>query len=471
MNMPLPIDALPDLVQWSEGMLLSPQHLQQNDLYWQEQLRWRFAQAVPHSWGLAALEFDVNKLQECKLRVTRLECLLPDGTPVVFPGRTQALEIDFTQALAGPAKSVRLSVVLPAGSSASTGRDGSARRYDAVQGEMTLDENLGVGLVAVDRLVPRVALWAGSDVPAKYVACPLLEVSRNANSRAVEVGSYHPPMLRWQAADALGRLSLRRRLQIVGDALWSKLRELAGHRADDGPDDGSSVSRTALEAARRLATVLPHFTLLASRPEARPAEVYDSLAQVVGAMAGFGLNPIPPVLDAYQHDNCEPQFRRALDYVVRKLSYIVTNYEFLEFERQGDRFSRRLPNDAGGEIVVELRLPEGRAVAQSDRDALELWLRDACIASQDLLADARRSRVSARPRPMGAEEIARRNLRAGGALFAIDNESFELDGKGRVPLLQPGQPLVIDGYAGGRGLAPDAILLYSPKRAGGRSHA
>jgi type VI secretion system protein ImpJ len=465
-------EGLPDLVQWSEGMLLSPQHLQQNDLYWQEQMRYRLAQLAPDAWGLSMLKLDTNSLHEGKVRVLGLECLMPDGSPVVFPGSfTAALEIDIAKQLAQEPKGVRISLVMPARSAASTRRDASLRRYDLVQGTYAIDENTGVGTVPVDRLRPRISLWAGGGIPAQYVVCPLLDVTRNSVSRAVETSSYHPPMLQWQAADALGRLSLRRRLSIVSDALWSKLRELAGNRTDDGPDD-SMAARAATESARRLAAVLPNFTLLCSRPQARPIEVYDSLAQVAGAMAGFGLNPIPPLLDPYQHGNCEPQFRRALDYVVRKLSYINTAYDFAEFEQNGGRFTRQLPADTAGEIVVELRLPEGRTAAQSDRIALERWLKDACIASEELLDDALRTRVSARPRMLGADEIARRGMRAGGVLFAIDNEPFDLEGKGRQSLLQPGRVLVIDGYAGGTGLQPAAILLYQPKRnAAGPSHA
>lgn len=462
-------EGLPDLVQWAEGMLLSPQHLQQNDLYWQEQLRYRLAQGVPNAWGVSVLEIDTNKLQEGTLRVLRLECVMPDGTPLVFPGSyVDALEINLSKELAQEPKGVRVSLLLPARSAASTRRDASLKRYDLVQGAYAIDENTGVGTVPVDRLRPRIALCATRAIAAQYVACPLLEVLRNSSSRAVELGSYHPPMLRWQAADVLGRLSLRRRLQIVNDALWAKLRELAGNRGDDGAgeDAGSNPERAALESARRLAAVLPQFALLCSRPEARPMQVYDSLAQVVGAMAGFGLNPIPPLLDAYRHEQCEPQFRRALDYVVRKLSYIHSNGAFLAFEQDGRRFSRLLPNDCGNEVVVELRLADGRAASQSDRLALLRWLQDACIASAKVHDDALRSRVSARPRLLDGDELARRKLPASSALFAIDNAHFDLPGQGRLALLQAGQTLVIEGYAEGGGLQPAAILLHQARRVG-----
>ena len=460
-------EGLPELVQWAEGMLLSPQHLQQDNLYWQEQMRYRLAQLVPNAWGLSRLEIDATKLQEGTLRVLRLECLMPDGTPVVFPGSfVDGLEINVSRELAQDPKGVRVSLLVPARSAASTRRDASLKRYDLVQGAYAIDENTGVGTVPVDRLRARLSLCAGHAIAAQYVACPLLEVVRNSSSRVVELGSYHPPMLCWQAADVLGRLSLRRRLQIVNDALWAKLRELCGHRGDDGPSDDSASNgtRAALEGARRLAAVLPQFALMSSRPEARPMEVYDSLAQVVGAMAGFGVNPIPPLLDAYQHQHCEPQFRRALDYVVRKLSYINTSGAYLEFKQDANRFSRPLPADTGNEIVVELRLPDGRAASQDDRTALERWLKDACIASADLVGDALRARVSARPRLLDADDMARRKLHANGALFAIDNESFELIGKGRQTLMQAGQTLVIDGYPDGAGLKPAAIFLYQARR-------
>ena len=40
-------DSLPDAVQWSEGMLFSPQHLQRADASWEQQLRHRLAQTAP----------------------------------------------------------------------------------------------------------------------------------------------------------------------------------------------------------------------------------------------------------------------------------------------------------------------------------------------------------------------------------------------------------------------------------------
>lgn len=460
-------EGLPDMVQWTEGMLLSPQHLQQNDLYWQEQVRFRLQQTLRDSWGLIALELDPVKFKAGVVSVRRLECVLPDGTPVTFPGSyTGALEVDVTKSVPQAPSSLRISLVLPARSAAATRRDASLRRYDPVPGAMAIDENTGIGQVPVDRLRPRISLWAGGTIPAQYVACPLFEMARRTDSQAIEFRPYQPPLLRWGGGDFLQKTGLSWRLRNLNDVLWGKLRELAGTRGDDdGPDDDALCgmdARRHVEMARSLAAVLPQFGLLVNRTEAPPVAVYDALAAVVGAMASFGSNPVPPVLDAYQHDNCEPQFRRALDYVVRKLRFINTSYELLAFQQTAPhRFERVLPAD-GGELVIELRAPDGRAMGQLDQAALATWLAEACIAGQDQLADAQRARMSARPRLLTAEDVARRNLRPGGALFVIENDYLR-DG-GQQPLFAPGRPLVIEGWRDGKGLQPASILLYQQRK-------
>jgi hypothetical protein len=55
-------DFLPDAVQWSEGMLLSPQHFQQNDIHAQALMHQRFTGAVPYGWGLRHLRIDPVRL-------------------------------------------------------------------------------------------------------------------------------------------------------------------------------------------------------------------------------------------------------------------------------------------------------------------------------------------------------------------------------------------------------------------------
>jgi type VI secretion system protein ImpJ len=81
-----------DRVIWREGMLISPQHLQQQELFEEQCLHERLAAATPLSWGVQAVEFDAGALKSGRLELTRCESVMPDGTDLrgkpAAPSRT-----------------------------------------------------------------------------------------------------------------------------------------------------------------------------------------------------------------------------------------------------------------------------------------------------------------------------------------------------------------------------------------------
>ena len=74
----------PQRVVWSEGMLVSPQHMQQQDLYHERLLDERVAALAPYRWGVVAAEIDPGALGTDQLRVTKFVGVLPDGAFVAF---------------------------------------------------------------------------------------------------------------------------------------------------------------------------------------------------------------------------------------------------------------------------------------------------------------------------------------------------------------------------------------------------
>ena len=75
---------------WSEGMLLSPQHLQQQDLYHEQLLDLRLRALSSTPWGLRALGLDLAALASGSLELTAFSGVLPDGTPLHFDHQTPA---------------------------------------------------------------------------------------------------------------------------------------------------------------------------------------------------------------------------------------------------------------------------------------------------------------------------------------------------------------------------------------------
>jgi type VI secretion system protein ImpJ len=75
---------VPHRVVWSEGLLVSPQHLQQADLYHERLLDVRLAALTPQTWGILSLELDLGALQADQFRMSRFVGILPDGLHLGF---------------------------------------------------------------------------------------------------------------------------------------------------------------------------------------------------------------------------------------------------------------------------------------------------------------------------------------------------------------------------------------------------
>jgi type VI secretion system protein ImpJ len=66
-------------VLWTKGVLLTPQHLQTQDRFLEDQLRFRLAALVPYGWGVHRLQIDRAALAGGLLSVTRAAAIFPDG--------------------------------------------------------------------------------------------------------------------------------------------------------------------------------------------------------------------------------------------------------------------------------------------------------------------------------------------------------------------------------------------------------
>ena len=67
-------------IVWQEGMLLRPQHLQQQDRYYQQQTRHLLQTSVPNNWGFFEIAIDQQYLMMGKIVISHAAGILPDGT-------------------------------------------------------------------------------------------------------------------------------------------------------------------------------------------------------------------------------------------------------------------------------------------------------------------------------------------------------------------------------------------------------
>ncbi|ALU89504.1 type VI secretion protein [Herbaspirillum rubrisubalbicans M1] len=459
---------LPDAVQWSEGMLLGPQHMQQNDIYWQEHLRHRLACIAPHFWGVRHLAV---QLVRDTIVVSELECVLPNGVTLCHPGNfirqpDPLLQLDVSACRAGEPP-MRLWLMVPERSQAAARQTDPGRRYDSQVGLMTADENTGDGDIPVGRLQLRYELVLSRTNPAPgQGACPLLEVTRDAQG-LLRIDDYLPPMTCLSASSHLGTASLLSQLNARHERWWSQAQQLANEASGYGLDGKlNSAGLRNQMVARHLGGALPSLSALlhaASHPE----RLYQCLAEVVGHVAQFATSPLPLKMSPYQHDDCLAQFRAALRYIDETLAAEMdrvqqdrlraprAEYEVIAFQAQEHGgFSCKLPPQIDNDLIIEIKPRDGQSSADVGR-----WLKQADIAGISLIPQLQRQRVpGARVRPLDKDEVTRQQLPALADLFVVENRVVDLADTGRSKLFAAEQSLFIQGHAGPH--TPAAIFLY-----------
>jgi type VI secretion system protein ImpJ len=467
---------LPDSVQWSEGMLLSPQHFQQNDIYWHSHLRHRMQALTPHYWGLQHMDYS---LTDELISIRTLKCILSDGLAFDYPGNdypgkysrkeSELLELKVGALCTVGAAPVRVWLWVRTRGPGAARQNDNERRYNSIGDLPTADENTGDGMLPIERLQVHAELYIGDAPPPSESAMPLLELRRGVN-REIVVTQYHPPLLHLAASDFHQNNSLQQLLNKLHDQLWSKAKQLAGP-ADDAQSGQehnlSDESRQHLTAARHLCSSLPQLAL-ALDPLTHPCQAYQAVAQVVGQVACIGTNPMPLQMKPYRHDNCLPQFQAAIDYIDAKLALVDTAYEslpFARFDKHDSRqahqqfacFARRLQAGMDDNLIVELKTREGQTNAQ-----MLSWLQNAIIASEALMPQLLRSRLQgAQVRALNANEIKQHQLRPQAALFMLQNQSTVPHEGGLLPAFAAEQSLLIQGKKDAN--LPDAIILYRKK--------
>ena len=457
---------LPDAVQWSEGMLLSPQHFQQNDIHAQAMLHQRLSSLAPHSWGIRHLQLDTPRLADGLIKVIECDAVMPDGLPLVFrsvsAGFDLSLAVEARFGADGAPAPNRVYLAVPPRAGALDVPSTTIRRYENLPGKKTLDEVTGIGDVVVERQRARIELFAEKDLPSGYHAVQVLEVVRDAYGKVALTG-YHPPMFRIGASAFLGAQGLLQQFAALRNEMWEKLRELTGSGVEDAPESIAVLGEEArmhLRVAREVAGCLPLIDTVLFDPLSSPAQAWWAMAQIVGRMAAVGGNPRPLSMDPYRHLDCFPQFQTALAFVRRKLALINTDWDSPEFVRVGDgTYQRRLPEDSPQTVYLELRKREGQTANE-----LQTWLCEARIASEELLPVLRQRRLpGASVRVLSAREVAGLGLRADALICAVSSQRLEMP-QGQVDSFRAGRAMVVQGDALH---APAAIILHHRKRAGG----
>ena len=403
---------LPEAIQWHEGMLLAPQHLQEMTARSEALLNYHLQTAGPYHWGIRHLKIDPVLLIEGMLRVLDLEAIMPDGLVVYHDQNREPLEIDLTAQMDALAqKPIMVHLVVPRRKRGEGLVKGPLARYDSIEGWPVVDENTGDTEVTIPRLVPRTSLLLDDKPPQKYVALPLAQVSyRNETYQTTD---YLPPMLQVTKSSPIGQLC---------ESVSKRLREKAVFLAEKISSPGAAVrGPQTLEdkfLVRAMVAALPAFEAVLHTDSPHPYPLYVMLCHIVGNLAALGAGLVPPVLSPYRHEDVRSSFEEAKAFLFRMIDEgILESHSAVPFDPEEGTFRLKLKR----EWVAEKLLIGVRGRTGAREEDLAHWMSESLIGSVNRIESLKERRIlgAAREQVGGAEDLMPAR---GMLLYAVIND-------------------------------------------------
>jgi len=428
---------LPNPICWHEGMLLSPQHFQQNHFYWEEQLRQQLSLINPAYWGIAQLSLDRGALLEGQVVINHLVAVMPDGLLVdhlASKDNPLTLTLDFKPGQG--AQTIQLAVPIQVPGSASERAE--IQRYSSRSDHPRVDENTGENELIMPRLYPQLSLQSGDQVSSRYVGLPLFRVIKPEGGHPQLDPDYAPPLLsiaadhfRHAGETSSACRSLQQRCQALALTIRHKARQLAG-LSEDGESLGYNITRRHHRWIRAMVQELAALEQLADTAETPPAALYRGLIRMAGPISELDPGSIPPRFPIYNHDNALPGFDKVMSYILQQVERVNLNYTSLGFDEEQEGVFTLNYDKAweGKDLLIELRPASG-----SSREGAIRWLAACRIASVTVHKELMQRRL------LGASAVQIESDEKSGIVPANGNVLFRI--KANKTLIRPGAKLAI----------------------------
>ena len=406
---------LTDRIQWHEGMLLTPQHFQQEGARIDALVAWQSVATNPYGWGARSLVIDEALLTSGLLRVLSLDAILPNGMAVSFDAeRAQGLTLELDLApYAGAMEQQDLSVYLVVGKTRSLREPGQPTMFRGIESALVEDEVSQALAADLPRMAINLALAAGPVPSAAYTYLRLMTLKKD--NEIVRRGQALPAMLEVPADSAV-----RQRAQLLAAHMRSKAVFLARQTAQ--PSSRLEDRLNLLEQKARLSSLilnLPVLEALLRSPVVQPLPLYLALCAQLGPLATLRPGAVPVLPPPYEHADSYPAFDAVLGALADLVEEVSQEWKTCTFGFDSQAFSLAVqPEWVGTRLVVGLR-------GQPERE-LTQWMAGAVIGSRTVWTSLSDRRVlgAGRTRIDDAPELGLRSS-SGYTLFAVEvSDSF-----------------------------------------------
>ena len=383
------IAPIPDQVQWFEGMLLSPQHFQQNNIYLESTLFHQLQRTNPFYWGVCELEIDQDAVAYDQLLINKVQAVMPDGTVVKHAvSKQQIMEAEGIQQLSlqlsdipdiEPQKPFFVHLAVPTLSDGSASdADSELKRYDSVNVGQVMDQNDVQNKIDLVRLRTRLHLLVDSQLSPNFSTFPIAKLEKTYDG-SFQVLSYTPPVLYIPKTDAPYQVRLGRD---IGELLAELRTKATGLRNffTDTQGQGSVVGALQKQRIHYLTANLPVVEVLLASQMAHPQQLYLALLHLAGNMAIIHPDLLPPPFSEYKHNDIDATFKGLFSFIRDITESIRLDFTCIPFElNEEQEYSIALDQlPENGVFHISLKQAQG-----SSPDKLKMWLDSAMIATEN----------------------------------------------------------------------------------------
>ncbi len=426
-------------IQWHEGMLLSPQHFQQEAARVDSLMSSQLLRSQPRAWGIASLSVSEAALASQQFEVEQLEAILPDGTLVSWPnGLSRPLRLDL-KPFAEQLEQGTLPVYLALASRRGLPDGERLGRFEPLVFAPIEDEVSNAEPVDVPRLAYSLQLFAGDRPPSTLVSFQI--ASLEAEGGLIRPGSFIPALLQLSASP-----SLLKRIENLSALIRSRAHFLARLASAQADPQRTADRQVQLHRLHCLVQGLPALEQLVSAPDADPLFAFRTLCSLIAPLSELRPAQLPEPPPLLEQANPGPGFTALLTRLEDAVSEISQDYREVRFETTAEGFRLKLRPE-----WLEHRLVLGVQGSQLEQAAD--WIDTALIGLEDLMPDLRARRVLGlrRHRIAAAEELGLKPL-PNVAFFEIASSES---------LLAPDSVLIIEPSARlGLSARPSHVVLY-----------
>lgn len=374
-----------DSVQWHEGLLIYPQHFQKMRNELRQLSLCYLAMGTPFYWGIRMMSVDTAALAGGIISIKEILAIMPDGSIIFKDGNSKnTIELDlkpYKDQMDGKELPIHLAVIKAQDNSKTVG--GEYGRYDSVEGEPIIDENTGDNPIITPRLALKTFLIAGNDIPARYTSFPLLGVIYKDD--AYVRTDLIPCQTNVRKTGMVAKMC-----EPLIKALRSRLTFLSERLQSTYNNDTASMMDKYEKIYGMICGRLLALEALFHTEGSHPLQIHKELCGTAGAFSALNTGQLPPIFDAYDHNDLRATFKPILEYIDKMIATVKNPCASSSFTKQGRVFAHNILPEwmERGYLVLGVKL--GAELTPKDAAG---WIEGAVITSESQVNAAKEKRV------------------------------------------------------------------------------